>query len=62
MQGCKHEPAERAARGSRLTQALPEDEIWKWCPVAMSVTENSKTGGMKENTNVEKESLGLCNY
>jgi len=28
----------------------------------MSVIENTKTGRTKENTNVEKQSLGLCDY
>lgn len=28
----------------------------------MSVIENSEAGRMKENTNVEKQSLGLCDY
>lgn len=62
MQACKHEPAERAASGSRLTQALSMDEIWKWCPMVIRVIENSKTSRMKENTNVEEQSLGLGNY
>lgn len=30
--------------------------------MVMSVIENSKTGRMKENTNVEKQSLSLCDY
>lgn len=51
---CRYKTAETTVSHSRLIQSLLTHEIQKCSPMVVKVIENSKTGKMKENTNVEK--------